>query len=180
MFNSADVSRPPETGTQWFERILFWFYSNVIWAFLPLFLTFLFLLVFGLPLNISNELRISIPILAMTLCGTQFVDDVRIPERFLTRWKWIKQSSNWILGVSTVALIANVIHERYVSGLNISASVSSWIVFLSFLLSVSMGLLAFITRTQAISETVEQSQSEATDSLIENSEKTNEVNGIKL
>lgn len=180
MFNSADISRPPETGGQWVERILFWIYSNVIWAFLPLFLTFLFLLVFGLPLNISNELRISIPVLAMTLCGTQFVDDVKIPERFLTRWKWIKQSSNWILGVSTVALIANVIQERNISGLNISTSISSWIVFLSFLLSVSMGLWAFITRTQAISETVEQYQSEETETLIETSGKTDEINGIKL
>ncbi len=116
----------------------------------------------------------------MTLCGTQFVDDVKIPERFLTRWKWIKQSSNWILGVSTVALIANVIQERNISGLNISTSISSWIVFLSFLLSVSMGLWAFITRTQAMSETVEKSQSEETDTLIEASGKTNEINGVKL
>ncbi|WP_282602217.1 hypothetical protein [Paracoccus sp. PARArs4] len=180
MFNPADISRPPETSRQWVERISFWIYSNVIWAFLPLFLTFLFLLVFRLPLNISNELRISVPVLAMTLCGTQFVDDVKIPERFLTRWKWIKQSSNWILGVSTVALIANVIQERNISGLNISTSISSWIVFLSFLLSVSMGLWAFITRTQAMSETVEKSQSEETDTLIEASGKTNEINGVKL
>ncbi len=180
MFNSADISRPPETGTQWAERILFWLYSNVIWAFLPLFLTFLFLLVFGLPLNISNELRISIPILAMTLCGTQFIDDVKVPERFLTRWKWIKHSSYWILGISTVALIANVIQERNVSELNISASVSSWIVLSAFLLSVSMGLFAFITRIQATTETVEQSQSEETDALIDDSDKTEKVDGIKL
>ena len=65
-----ESSNPPETGGQWIESISSWIYSNVIWAFLPLFLTLLFLLIFGLPLNISNELRVSIPILAMTLCGT--------------------------------------------------------------------------------------------------------------
>ena len=72
MFNSMDISSAPETTRQWLERSLFWLYTNVVWASLPLFLTFLFLLVFGLPLNLSNELRIAAPILAMTLCGTQF------------------------------------------------------------------------------------------------------------
>ena len=180
MSHFLESSNPPETGRQWMESISSWIYSNVIWAFLPLFLTFLFLLIFGLPLNISNELRISIPILAMTLCGTQFIDDMKIADKYMVRWKWIKHSSYWILGVSTVALIANVIQERQVPGLNISAGVSSWVVFSAFLLSVSMGLWAFVTRIQSMAETVEQSQAEATEALIENSDGNTEVNGMKI
>ena len=180
MFHSIDTTRQPETKREWFEKSVFWAYSNVIWALLPLFLTVLFLRVFGLPLNISNELRIAAPILAMKLCGTQFVDDLQIPEKFLTRWKWIKQSSYWILGASTVALIANVIHERQVQGLSISTEVSSWIVSLAFLLAVAMGFFAYVTRIQSMSETVEQSQREETDALIEDAEERTEVNGVRL
>ena len=85
----------------------------------------------------------------------------------MTRWKWIKQSSYWILGASTVALIANVIHARQVTGLEISTNASNWVVFLAFAFAIAMGFWAFVTRLQAIDdETVEQSQKEATDALV--------------
>lgn len=73
------TSAEPLNQCHWLELCAFWFFSQVLWGFIPLILTLFFTLAIGLSENITHEFRVAATVVAVTLCGTQFIDDVVIP-----------------------------------------------------------------------------------------------------
>ncbi len=170
----------PETKQEWIERSAFWLFSNVIWSFIPLLFTLFFTLAIGLVTNISNEFRVAATIVAVTLCGTQLVDDIAIPDRSRTVWKWIKFGANFVLGLGIVVMIINVLHDRQPSGIAISLWLTNLGAISVFVLALVLSFFGYVLKTKAGAESYEDSEDSRREDLIEDADSQSVVDGIKI
>ncbi|MBN9674103.1 hypothetical protein [Roseibium aggregatum] len=170
----------PETKLEWIERSAFWLFSNVIWSFIPLLFTLFFTLAIGLVTNISNEFRVAATIVAVTLCGTQLVDDIAIPDRSRTIWKWIKFGANIVLVLGTVVMIINVLHDRLPSGIKVSVGLTNLGAISVFVLALVLSFFGYVLKTKAGAESYEDSEDSRREDLIEDADSQSMVDGIKI
>ena len=170
----------PETRQEWIEKSAFWFFTNVIWSFIPLLFTLFFTLAIGLVTNISNEFRVAATIVAVTLCGTQLVDDIAIPDHSRTVWKWIKFGANIVMGLGIVVMIINVLHDKQPSGISVSLWISNLGAVSVFLLALVLSFIGFVLKTKASAESYEDAEDLRREDLIRNAGDQSEVDGMKI
>lgn len=170
----------PETRKEWIEKSAFWLFSNVIWSFIPLLFTLFFMLAIGLVTNISNEFRVAATIVAVTLCGTQLVDDIAIPDHSRTVWKWIKFGANIVMGLGIVVMIINVVHDHKPSGITVSLWITNLGAIFVFLLALILSFIGFVLKTKASAESYEDAEDVRRKDLIRNADDQSEVDGLKL
>lgn len=179
---SAPSSRgvAPETKGEWVERSAFWLFSNVIWGFIPLLFTLFFTFAIGLTSNITNEFRVAATIVAVTLCGTQLVDDMVIPNKSLTLWKWLKFGANVVMGLGIVVMIINVLHDKKPAGVSVSVFLTNLGAISVFLVALCLSFGAFVLKTMATAESYEDSEDHRRENLIDSAGSKSEVDGIKI
>ncbi|MAP18046.1 MAG: hypothetical protein CL626_03180 [Aurantimonas sp.] len=153
-----------------------------MWGLIPLGVTIFVALAAGIVSDLSNDLRVGATVLALTLCGTQLVDDLPIPQKQLKKWKWLRNFSLILIVFGAVVAALNVLHSANISlgSLNIDLRFlnksASWV----FLAALIISFLAFLIRVVAAGETFEQAVDERRRTLSKNAASQNEVDGIKL
>ena len=170
----------PETKREWIEKSAFWLFSNVVWSFIPLLFTLFFTLAIGIVTNISNEFRVAATIVAVTLCGTQLVDDIAIPDRSRTVWKWIKFGANIVMGLGIVVMIINVIHDRQPNGITVSLWLTNLAAVSVFVLALVLSFFGYVLKTKAGAQSYEDSEDARREDLIDDAASKSEVDGMKI
>lgn len=172
----------PETVGGWLELVLSWMWNSVFWGFIPLCVTFFMAAATGITSDLSNDLRVGATVLALSLCGTQLVDDLPIPIKQRTKWKWLKNASIVLVGLGTLVAALNVLYGSGISQgalavdirfLNTSAF---WVFSFSLVVSLSAFLIRVIAADQSFAAAVEEHQKE----LSEHAAERDEVDGMKI
>lgn len=172
----------PVTFWGWFELGLSWLWTSVFWGFIPLGVTVFIALVVGLASDFSNDLRVGATVLALSLCGTQLMDDVPIPQEQLVKWKWLRNASLLLIVFGAVVSALNVLHGASISlgSLSIDLGLLNKSAVWVFVLSLTISFSAFLIRVLAASESFEQAVDERRKELSTDAEAHSEVDGMKL
>lgn len=172
----------PQTFWGWVELILSWLLMSVIWGLVPLFVTIFFAIAIGMTPDIHNEFRVGMTVLALSLCGTQLFDDIPIPQRQLTKWKWLKNLSIIVIAFGAIVSALNVLKSapKQISPILVNVDILNTSVAIVFFGALLISFLAFLVRTLAASESFEHAVDARRNNLIAASAANSEVDGIKL
>lgn len=176
----ANLQPAPTTWWGWVELICSWLLVNVVWALIPLIVTLFFALAVGMTPNFGNELRVGFTVLALGLCGTQFVDDVQIPIRHLLLWKWLKNLSIIIVVFGALASALNILNGIADPKIKVDIALLDAAVVIVVIGAVALSFAAFLVKTLAASETFEHVIDGRKNALIAAAEANTKVNGIQL
>ena len=172
----------PDNFYGWAELAFSWLLTSVIWGLIPLAVTFFFAIGIGMSPDLSNELRVGGTVLALSLCGTQFLDDIPIPQKQLKKWKWLKNISIILVAFGAVAAALNVVYGAGASlrGLKVNLDLLNSSALIVFIGALLVSFLAFLIRVVAASESFEQAVDARRKTLSQNAASKNEVDGIKI
>jgi len=172
----------PVTFWGWVDLVLSWMWNSVFWGFIPLGVTFFVALVAGITSDLSNDLRVGATVLALSLCGTQLVDDLPIPKGQLTKWKWLRNSSYVLVILGAVVAAINVLYSSNISlgALTVNIALLNKSAFIVFSVSLIVSFFAFLIRVIAASESFEAAVNERQREMSENAAVRDEVDGIKI
>lgn len=172
----------PVTFWGWLDLVLTWIWNSVFWGFIPLGVTFFVALVAGITSDLSNDLRVGATVLALSLCGTQLVDDLPIPKGQLTKWKWLRNSSYIIVIIGALVAAINVLYSAEISlgALTVDVGLLNKSAFCVFLIALVVSFAAFLIRVIAASESFSAAVNERQRELSENAAERNEVDGMKI
>lgn len=172
----------PDTAWGWFELALSWSWNSVFWGFIPLGVTFFIALAVGFSPDLDNDLRVGATVLALSLCGTQLIDDIPIPQRQQTKWKWLKNVSLILIIFGALVAALNVLHSASISpgSLNIDLNILNYSALLVFAFALIVSFMAFLIRVVAASESFEQALDERQREMSQNAAANNEVDGMKI
>ena len=172
----------PDNFLGWVELAFSWLLTSVVWGLIPLAVTLFFAIGIGMSPDLSNELRVGGTVLALSLCGTQFLDDIPIPQRQLKRWKWLKNISIILVAFGAVAATLNVVYGAGASSgaAKVNLGVLNFSALIVFVGALVVSFFAFLIRVIAASESFEQAVDERRKTLSQNAATKNEVDGIKI
>ena len=172
----------PETFWGWCELCISWFFTSVVWGMIPLGVTLFFAIAIGMSPDLGNELRVGGTVLALTLCGTQLIDDLPIPQRQLKKWKWLKNSSIVLICFGAIVAALNVLYGANASlgQLSVDLDLLNNSAKALFALALTVSFLAFLIRVVAASESFEQALDAKKQEMIDSAESNNEVDGMKI
>lgn len=172
----------PDNFYGWVELAFSWLLTSVVWGLIPLAVTLFFAIGIGMSPDLSNELRVGGTVLALSLCGTQFLDDIPIPQRQLKKWKWLKNISIILVAFGAVAAALNVVYGAGASlgAIKVNLGVLNSSALIVFVGALVVSFLAFLIRVIAASESFEQAVDERRKVLSKNAASKNEVDGIKI
>lgn len=172
----------PDTALGWFELALSWVWNSVFWGFIPLGVTFFIALAVGFSPDLDNDLRVGATVLALSLCGTQLIDDIPIPPRQQTKWKWLKNFSLILIIFGALVAALNVLYSANISpgSMKIDLNILNNSALLVFALALIVSFMAFLIRVVAANESFEQAVDERQREMSQNAASNNEVDGIKI
>ena len=172
----------PDTAWGWIELGFSWVWNSVFWGLIPLGVTFFFALAAGISGDLSNDMRVGATVLALSLCGTQLIDDLPIPQKQLKKWKWLRNISLILIIFGALVAALNVLHSADIAlgSLSIDLAFLNKSAFWVFALALIVSFMAFLIRVVAASESFEQAVDERRKALSQNAASNNEVDGIKI
>ena len=127
-------------------------------------------------------MRVGATVLALSLCGTQLIDDLPIPQKQLKKWKWLRNISLILIIFGALVAALNVLHSADIAlgSLSIDLAFLNKSAFWVFALALIVSFMAFLIRVVAASESFEQAVDERRKALSQNAASNNEVDGIKI
>lgn len=180
---SPNYPRPAPVGIAgWAELTFSWLLTSVVWGLIPLAVTLFFAIGIGMSPDLGNELRVGGTVLALSLCGTQFLDDIPIPNRQLWKWKWLKNASIVLVAFGAVVAALNVVYvaKTGVGALSVNLPVLNTSAIIVFFGALIISFCAFIIKVVAANESFEQAVDERRKALSMAASSKNEVDGIKI